>query len=212
MLSLALTALKALLGNTRFWAGVVILAALALSHAGVYIRGYDVARWKYESKVQSLQGKLDELNSKMKVQSDAAKTEVANLKTEQKGVVDALQTELVATRAKVDGVRTVTKTITKYVTAKADAACLVPVGAAWVLDNAIAAGTGAAMASSPPADVDAPSGVTLSRLTAVTNENYAECVERGKIIDSWQRWYTENERLHNEAVKHYNEKIGASQP
>ena len=88
--------------------------------------------------------------------------------------------------------RTITKTlikeVPKYVTAEADAACVIPVG--FVRLHDVAAGSGQALF--PPAaggPVDAPSGLDLSAVSSTVVANYGTAHLWRAEAEGWRAWY-----------------------
>lgn len=68
-------------------------------------------------------------------------------------------------------------------------------------------------------DAQAPSGTSLSAFSVVSTENNAECVARGEVIRTWQKWYevesanfTEAQRASAAAIPQVEVDLPPSQP
>jgi hypothetical protein len=177
----------------KLWWMVPLGIALWYSYNWSYERGAasrntEIVALKAERDVAL--GQVEDLNARIKRQQDAFTLATNGLKAELATVRTDLGKKLddAERRAKIIRV----KEVPVYVTAKADAACTVPVG--FVSLHNEAADPYATPPSSPipgsgPPDVDAPSGVALSAVASTIRENYAECNARWEVIEAWQSWY-----------------------
>jgi|GEM_PF-778650 len=119
---------------------------------------------------------------------------------EQADVTASVESKAVAAQVEI---RTITRTIVEkvpvYVTAEADAACVVPRGAV-VLLNAAAAGDPLPKSASEPdaaaANAEA-SGVALSRLVEVTAENYGSYQSVARQLTDLQDWIRQQQAVTN---------------
>lgn len=92
--------------------------------------------------------------------------------------------------------------VIKYVPVEADRSCIVPNGFVLLHDWSTAPEDGAP--PSPGSDVGEASGITLSQVAATVAANNAECHARGGVIEAWQTWYAESQRLidkHNKELE-----------
>lgn len=97
-----------------------------------------------------------------------------------------------ATTEKQVEYRTITKTLIKevprYVTAQADAACVIPVG--FVRLHDVAAGSGQALfPAAPGGSVDAPTGLDLSAVSSTVVANYGTAHLWRAEAEGWRAWY-----------------------
>lgn len=90
------------------------------------------------------------------------------------------------------------KEVPKYVTNKADARCTVTSGFERVYNSA-ATGSALGIPGSGTMDVDEETGIKISEIAAITVENFAECRERGKVIEAWQEWYNRSKDIFSRA-------------
>ena len=136
-----------------------------------------------------------EWETKIAAAHEQRRAEVADFVVGMSARNTALATALATERGNIK-TETVTlqKEVTKYVTTAADSRCLVPVGfvqhfnAAWGLSALPAATSGL---------VDAPSGISLSRVESVVSENAGIAREwRGEAL-GWRRWYAEHAEKYN---------------
>lgn len=81
--------------------------------------------------------------------------------------------------------QTIVKKVPVYVTAKADAACLVPAGFVRVHDAAV---QGVDLPASAGTTADTPSGVALSAVASTVASNYGICRETAERLTSLQNW------------------------
>jgi hypothetical protein len=162
---------------------------------------------RHEVKVAYEQGYAQGHNDEKVAEEKARKAELARnseiaakQSIDQARVVASLQEQLKTAEAKKAQVITVTKEVTKYVSKDADLRAPIPAGFVFLHDLSLATDPDS-VARSKPADVDAPTAVKLSDIARVDAENNAECVLRGKIIDSWIEWYERNQKNWEAAVK-----------
>lgn len=138
--------------------------------------------------------------AKLKAADDQNDIALSVVRNGQDALISDLYESIATLRTQKPKTITIVKKVTEYVTEKSDAACTIPAGFVWLHDKTLEGERGVAPVSeSPPGDVDAPSGVALSTVAATTGYNYAECVERGRVLELWQRWYPEAKRIHEQA-------------
>lgn len=154
--------------------GRIVLLLIAL--AGTHL-------WAYQAGESAIQAKWDKTE---KLRKEKAETAAKEQKAEQDKIVADLKEELRLAREQKEKVKVIIKEVPKYVTAKADAACTFTRGFEWVYNLPLDPG----LAGSPPGDVDEATSLKASEVAAIAADNNAECVERGKVIDAWQEWYT----------------------
>lgn len=95
--------------------------------------------------------------------------------------------------------------IAQYVTPKMDDEYTVPLGFVSLYNQSIQApttgsGTYLAVPGSPGFLADAPSGIKASYAAGIVVDNNTECVERGKVIAGWQKWYWEHKAIFDKAL------------
>lgn len=187
---------------SRFGAYALIAALIGYSYYLAYDAGKDAkAEWaadkiaaaqkNFDKEEAKLKGKIANLEKEKQDWLDRADAAVALAKIEQAALVLELEQKLRAASTQKAVIKTVTKEVIRYVSPQADAACTITAGFVWVHDLPLNPG----LAGSPPGNVDAPAGVTASEVARIDAENLAECVERGEVINAWQRWYGENESI-----------------
>lgn len=94
--------------------------------------------------------------------------------------------------------------INQFISAKEDAACILPVGFVRLFNYANQAPTSSATDIFPlsPSTLDAtPSGISLSQATNAIIANGNEAVQRGIIIEQWQTWYLETKEQFEQAQR-----------
>lgn len=151
-----------------------------------------------KTKVDSIQAKYDKLlgdTNKWKADNAAAQETAKKVND---AVVVALHDKLIATTKQVSQLKVQLKELNKYVTAKADSQCVIPTGFVSVYNAAVKAGP---LPDSGAGNVDAPSGITLSRLAEIDAANLSECYERGEVIKAWQTWYSTNKAAYDAATE-----------
>lgn len=94
--------------------------------------------------------------------------------------------------------QTIIKEVSRYVTAAADRACIVPRGFVWHHDAAWGLSQ---LPGAPGGSVDQPSGVPLSRVESVVAENAGTCRELRAEIDAWRKWYAVNATRYNDFAR-----------
>lgn len=191
--------------------GVVFLciALLGALEWKVYDYGKDSVRADAQKQIQKakddakkevddIQAKYDKLvtqTNQWKAENQAAQEAAKKVND---AVVVALHDSLIATVNQVAKLKGQLKELNTYVTAKADAQCVIPVGFVSVYNTAVKAGS---LPDSGGGDVDAASGITLSRLAEIDSTNLAECYERGEVIKAWQTWYSTNKAAYDAATE-----------
>ena len=158
------------------WARVLALSALVIALVGVgYVRGASDAELRFEV-----------IRAK---ESELAAAEIERLS--KKGAEVVLQ--YVTRTERVEGAsRTIVKEIPKYVSAKSDAGCVVPVGFVRLLSPSVDVQAGLYR---PSADVDeAASGVALSAVAEFVTEarrrfelNKAQCDSLMQVVSDGPR-------------------------
>lgn len=101
-------------------------------------------------------------------------------------IVATLTASLVQAKANT---RTLTQEIPVYVTAKADAACIVPNGFVELHDAAAGGSPLAGVPSAAGGPVDAPSGIALSRVADTVTVNYGSWWALYDEVKAWRAWY-----------------------
>lgn len=193
---------------SRFGAYALIAALIGYSYYLAYDAGKDAkAEWaadkiaaaqkKFDKEKNSLEGKVAKLEKEKQDWLDRADKAVALAKIEQAALVLDLEQQLRAAQNQKAAVKVVTKEVIRYVSPQADAACTITAGFVWVHDLPLNPG----LAGSPPGNVDAPAGIAASEVARIDAENLAECVERGEVINAWQRWYAENKGIFERVKK-----------
>jgi len=211
MISIAIKAVWAFLTSK---AGVIVLIVALLS-AGVwfvYDAGKNSEKDNAAKTVQSAKDaaakeiakykkQTEDCNARWKTWSQTLATAVAEAREGQIAIIGPLQLQLDEAKKQRERVRVVIKEVPKYVTVEADSKCVVTDGFVWLHDFPL---QDAAVAGSGPVDVNAASGIALSHVADVDADNYGECVERGRVIDAWQKWYVENQTLYNNVMEKAN--------
>lgn len=224
-----LTLLKTLVFSKNLWMGLTIAGALAAAYFWVFQRGVEHQRQKDAPVITRLTSERDVLAQTVadaqqtaKNQKEADERARAQLIADQQKTLSGLKAALDKARSHVNTVKeTVYVQTPQYVTEKADASCVVPVGFVR-LHNLSAASDpdtggptqGPAISGGGPPDADAPSGVALSAVAETVGGNYAECQDRKAVIDSWQTWYNQNLKTWLKAVQDQQEfeRVGAGRP
>jgi hypothetical protein len=95
-------------------------------------------------------------------------------------------------------IQTVTRTLIEkvptYVTAKADAGCVLPVGFVR-LHDAAASGSPAGLSGTSSGSIDAPSGLALSAVAETVSVNYGEALQWRAEAQGWRDWYVREKAL-----------------
>ena len=184
---------------------VKVLLALAVTALATSLYTTHVVSAKYKAEIKEIHASQERLNKRVEKAYLAAAEESDRLSD----IVFAdMHEQLMEANARKDKVRIIVKEVNRYVTEKSDATVVIPRGFVW-LHNASLAGQNPAVAESEPGDVDAPSGVKLSDVAAVTASNNAECVYRGEVITLWQEWYHRQKVIHDDAQAHIDKAVQA---
>lgn len=178
---------KSEIGKLLLW---VLFACFALG--AFFVFGYYEGKQAWKSKYEAV---VTEAALVARLQAEAWVEQAARIRSEQDDIVRDLKADIDALEERELPIRIVVKEVTKYVTEKADAVCAVPAGFKWVYNQSLNLPTTSQLAGSRPTDVDAPTGITLSRVATVSASNNAECAARGEIIESWQKWYLQNKSV-----------------
>lgn len=163
---------------------VYMMIALLLLLGGVgagYFNGKHAAERASAKQITELSGHIRRVNA-------AYELALSSKDKADKLVYAALQSDFDTLKQNRSITQTIIKEVPKYVTPTSDARCVIPAGFVQVHD-ATAATNPAPLPGSATGDVDAASGVALSTVAEVVASNNAECVERGRILELWQRWY-----------------------
>lgn len=119
----------------------------------------------------------------------AAQKNIVRHEAQAQVITDKAKTDLDRRRVEI---RTVTQTLIKevpiYVSAKADAECIVPAGFVRLHDQA-AAGPEASLPSPAGGPLDAPSGVPLSAVAETVVANYGAAHDWRAEAMTWRAWY-----------------------
>ncbi len=185
--------------------GAYSLIALVVLSAAAYENHHIKAVQKAEDKVVSdkeeakLNGVIAQLKKQIQDQNDANAKAMQDLKEASDATIHAVQSDLDAERAKKQKVQIVTKEVTKYVTAKADNECIITDGFVWM--HNVSLRQSASLADSAPRTPDAATGIKISDVATTIRDNYAECEERGVVIEGWQKWYNQSKLNFDKAVE-----------
>lgn len=182
----ALTALAALalmgapgrLVMTRMSQRVVLWVGILMLCLGVFFSGAD---WK-DQKYKALQATATQNEKVAKAKIDELNLSLAKKKQEHDKEVQVI---------------TKTQVVTKYITKKSDAACVVPVGFVRIHDSGVAA-TPIAPSNE---NLDANSGLKLSEVGEVVRGNYLEYNVLANSHRLLQDWVKESKRIHDAAQK-----------
>lgn len=88
--------------------------------------------------------------------------------------------------------------VARFVSAKADATCILPTGFVLLYNQTIQAD--ASSGSSPVltvpsgVDADAPAGLSCTAAARILGANNLDAVKYRNALISWQRWYTDNQK------------------
>jgi hypothetical protein len=169
--------------------GAFLLVLLVLKGYGIHKENQGYERGKAE-----LQAKIDQFRKDMEAIKVQHKKDLEDLGNEQAQIQGELAAKLDESNATAAALAVELKKAKTYVTAKADAACVLSAGAVslWNLPLDPSGGALAGVSEGGRPDVDAPSGVALSKASEVIASNNAECVQRGEVIEAWQSWYRQN--------------------
>lgn len=204
--------LKSLLLNRYLWGAVLIGGVGYGAYAWAYARGEasrapEVLRLTNER--NEARGLLAEARETAKRQATAHATALDGLKAAQAKTLEEMTAKLDKSEAKAKKLKErLDAQVTDYISPKADAACIVPVG--FVRFHNLSAEGGASTSGtaqgltipgSRPADADNPSGVALSTITRVVSSNYAECQARLEVVEAWQSWYAQSLTTWTKAVE-----------
>lgn len=162
--------------------------ALAVLLLFTYNQGASAWRTLYKAQQEAWEQSLRD-------QAELWNKEVKRVQLEQQSVVDDLHRHIEELEARELPVKVVIKEVVKYVTPEADASCVIPAGFQWVYNESLKPTTASDMAASRPADVDAPTRITLSEVARVSALNNVECATRGEIIKLWRVWYLRNQEI-----------------
>lgn len=125
----------------------------------------------------------------------AAEARVAERERKAQDIAQRAQKALSDRQVQIQTVtRTLIEKVPTYVTAKADAGCVVPVGFVR-LHDAAASGSPASLSSASGGPVEAPSGVALSAVTGTIAWNYGEALQWRAEAQSWRDWYVREKAL-----------------
>lgn len=132
--------------------------------------------------------------------ADAAVAKVLQ-NQQQKQIVDDLSHKLKVAEQKYRASLQNQKEVERYVTAKADAKCVVPVGFVRMFnESAMSAGGVAELSASGSTDVDAASGVDLSAVAQAAAANNAQAMYWRSQVIAWQSWYKQSYSVWQNAV------------
>lgn len=196
--------------TSKLGLSAIVLAGVVFAGYQGYSAIYDAgAQSEKESAAKSIKVTQDEAKKKIdKAEADLAQIKkerekwqadmdaaVKEAKEAQTGIINQLSAKLQAAETRKAALQSKLKELTAYVSPKADSDCVIPNGFVWLHDYSVQ--KAGPMAGSGSKDVDAASGVKLSEIAAVDSANFAECVERGEVIDAWQLWYSRNKTVYD---------------
>ncbi len=126
---------------------------------------------------------------------------------EQAATIEQLQTDLAKARESSSKKEVIYRDVTKYIPAQIGDTTFMPVGFVRLWNDTLE-GSGSGEAS-PGNGISfgtfgpdgAASSVTLSEFSKVAGWNNDEAVQRGVIIRSWQKWYTDTKHQFTEAQR-----------
>jgi hypothetical protein len=155
-------------------------AAVALVLGGTYLTGRNhgheatEGRWKGKMAQAEAKARIIEANGQAIAQAlrQAHASEVAQILAHREVVIQR---------------------IPRYVTAKADANCVVNSGSISVLNAAV---SGSELPPEPSGPVDTDSGVALSTLTEVAAYNFSVANELRSEVVTWREWYRREAAAH----------------
>lgn len=176
--ALALMGAPGRLVMTRMSQRVVLWVGILMLCLGVFFSGAD---WK-DQKYKALQATATQNEKVAKAKIDELNLMLAKKKQEHDKEVQVI---------------TKTQVVTKYITKKSDAACVVPVGFVRIHDSGVAA-TPIAPSNE---NLDANSGLKLSEVGEVVRGNYLEYNVLANSHRLLQDWVKESKRIHDAAQK-----------
>lgn len=191
----------------RVWWMIPVAVGLYMAYNWVWDRGHDSRNGEVaqlHSDVKKWHDAYDAQKETMRLQDAAHAKAIADLKTDQAGIVKSLSDQLDAAEHRAQKVKIITKEVIRYVSPATDAHFPVPVGLLRLHNDALSGEVGPETAAVPgggPAPDDAASSTPASTLGRVIRDNYAECVARGEVIKGWQNWYATNKAAWQKAVQ-----------
>jgi len=148
---------------------------------------------------KAIEDQEDAFNRKITTMANAQATAAKIQKENETKLLGEMQSRLDLSKAESARLRNELKEVKKYVTAKADAGCIITAGFVR-MHNKPLAGADAGVPENQSGDVDAPSGVALSTVASTVADNYVECEERGRILKLWQDWYPRAKQVYDAAL------------
>lgn len=176
--ALALMGAAGRLVMTRMSQRVVLWVGILMLCLGFFFSGAD---WK-DQKYKALQATATQNEKVAKAKIDELNLMLAKKKQEHDKEVQVI---------------TKTQVVTKYITKKSDAACVVPAGFVRIHDSGVAA-TPIAPSNE---NLDANSGLKLSEVGEVVRGNYLEYNVLANSHRLLQDWVKESKRIHDAAQR-----------
>ena len=197
----------AILGFLKFiplkvWLALAIVAAVAFAIWRVYSTGLEEGAARKDAEWS------EKWTARETAWKALAAREEARYASEKAKVEDDARKAIAILQARLDAARELAKRArqdleiarSRYVSAKADAACVVPVGFVMFHNRAAAIASGQPGASGAPEPgpsiADAPSGTTLSTVAAVNADNLLALGECRTQVLGWQEHWKFTERWH----------------
>lgn len=186
----------------KVWIGLALAAAVAFGLWRVHSEGFAKGKAEAEAEWQVKYDRREaELMAAQARQERLWRDEKAKAEGEAQAAIATLQKRLDAAKAAVNAARRDLEIArSRYVSAKADAACVVPVGFLLYHNRAAIAALGqrdpAEPAEAAPGTLDAPSGTTLSTVADTTAANLLALGECRNQVLGWQEHWKLTERWH----------------
>jgi len=193
--------------NKKWLSGIGLLV-IALGLWGVY-------SWIYQRGFDSRQGEVNELKEQLaQYQSQynrwIAETEIASekLNQEQSKLIASLEEQLNEQRQRVQERQIIyrDREITKYI--PVDNNTVLPIGFIWLYAHSLQGQTITDSTLYPISETTgrnpgADSGVTLSDLVEVIEQNHLRCLQYRSRLDIWNQWYQVSKENYDAALEAY---------
>jgi len=190
------------------WSPVVIFFLAIISLMGSY-------RWAHQKGFHSRDNEISELTSQLKQYQDQydrwiRETEKAALamQQEQDALIRSLEDQLNEQRLKVQEKQIVyrDREITKYIPVTNDT--VLPLGFIWLYAHSLQGQTLTDSSLYPISgttgrDPGADSGVTLSDLVQVIEQNHLRCLQYRGRLEIWNQWYKQSKSNYEETSSAY---------
>jgi len=183
---------------------ICVMFALWSAYQWSYQRGYD-SRNAEVSLIKEQLSQYQEQYSRW-----IAETEIASdrLKQEQETLIQSLEEQLNAQKARIQQTQIVyrDREITKYIPVDNDT--VLPIGFIWLYAHslqgqAITDSSLYPISGTTGRDPGADSGVTLSELVQVIEQNHLRCLQYRDRLDIWNQWYQISKDNYESAISAY---------